>query len=74
MIIIFKTVLDIGAGAGRVSSYLQERNIDIVALDISFGAIDVCRLRGIKNLYHEDIFSYDNTQSFDCVLLLGNNL
>lgn len=70
----FKSVLDIGAGAGRVSLYLQDRGVDVVALDNSHGAIEVCQSRGIKKTYQGNIFSYKSTQSFDCVLLLGNNL
>lgn len=70
----FKSVLDIGAGAGRVSLYLQSNNIDVVALDVSSGGIEVCKRRGIKNTYQGDIFNYKNSQLFGCVLLLGNNL
>jgi len=69
-----KTVLDIGAGAGRTSLFLQNRGIDVVALDISPGAIEVCQRRGIKKVFQGDIFNYNNFHSFDCVLLLGNNL
>lgn len=43
-------VLDIGAGAGSHSLYLQnKRNLDVTALDISPRSIEVCRLRGIKS-------------------------
>ena len=70
----FSSVLDIGAGAGRTSLYLQNKDIDVVALDASKGAIEVCQSRGIKKVFHSDIFNYQNSHSFDCLLLLGNNL
>src|SRR5690554_4628652 len=42
-------VLDIGAGAGSHSLFLQnEQNLDITALDISPKSIEVCQARGIS--------------------------
>jgi 2-polyprenyl-3-methyl-5-hydroxy-6-metoxy-1,4-benzoquinol methylase len=42
-------VLDVGAGAGRVSLYLQKRGFDVVAIDNSPLAIKVCKERGVKH-------------------------
>ena len=42
-------VLDIGCGAGRHSLYLQQKGFDVTAIDNSLGAIEVCKLRGLKN-------------------------
>lgn len=70
----FRSVLDIGSGAGRVSLYLQEKGLDILALDISAGSIEVCQLQGIRKFFQGDIFNYHTLEPFDCVLLLGNNL
>jgi SAM-dependent methyltransferase len=42
-------VLDVGAGAGRVSLHLQARGQDVVAIDNSTGAIEVCRRRGVRD-------------------------
>jgi methylase of polypeptide subunit release factors len=44
-------VLDVGAGAGRASLALQERGQDVVALDLSPGAILACRRRGVRAVY-----------------------
>ncbi|WP_027385014.1 class I SAM-dependent methyltransferase [Epilithonimonas caeni] len=65
-------VLDIGAGAGSHSLYLQnERNLEVTALDISPKSIEICKLRGIQNVVAENMlhFSDDN---FDTILLLMN--
>lgn len=65
-------VLDIGAGAGSHSLYLQnERNLDVLALDISPKSIEVCKLRGIKNVVCENILDFSD-ETFDTILLLMN--
>lgn len=63
-------VLDVGSGAGSHSLYLQEKNITVKAIDISEGAIDVCKKRGIINAEVKDILN--ETQTFDAILLLMN--
>jgi SAM-dependent methyltransferase len=68
-------VLDIGCGAGRHSLYLQRKGLDVTAIDSSPGAIEVCRLQGLKKaLVHriEDVDKF-KPDSFDTVLLMGNN-
>ncbi|WP_312076197.1 class I SAM-dependent methyltransferase [Chryseobacterium sp.] len=65
-------VLDIGAGAGSHSLYLQnEKNLDVTALDISPKAIEVCKLRGIKNAVAENMLSFPG-ENYDTILLLMN--
>jgi ubiquinone/menaquinone biosynthesis C-methylase UbiE len=65
-------VLDIGAGAGSHSLYLQnERNLDVTALDISPKSIEVCQLRGIKNAVSENMLQFSEG-NFDTILLLMN--
>ncbi|MBT5021445.1 class I SAM-dependent methyltransferase [Candidatus Woesearchaeota archaeon] len=68
-------VLDVGAGAGRVSLYLQKKKIDVVAIDNSPLAIKVCKKRGVKHakvLPIEKIGSF-KPNSFDTILMFGNN-
>ena len=64
--------LDVGAGAGSHSLYLQnEQQLDITAIDISPKAIQTCQLRGIKNAFVADILTLE-TEKFDTILLLMN--
>jgi SAM-dependent methyltransferase len=67
-------VLDIGAGAGRVTSVVVERGLEAVALDVSAGAVEVCRRRGIKEVFHGTVDEVPGTELFDSFLVLGNNL
>jgi len=67
-------VLDVGAGAGRVSLYLQERGHEVVAIDNSPGAIEVCRRRGVNEAHLLDFADVDESLgTFDTIVMLGNN-
>ena len=65
-------VLDVGCGAGSHSLYLQnERNLEVVAIDISKQAVEACTLRGVKNAQTADLLSFESGK-FDTILLLMN--
>ncbi|HEX2506003.1 MAG TPA: class I SAM-dependent methyltransferase [Gaiellaceae bacterium] len=67
-------VLDIGAGAGRHSLEALRRGLDVVAIDISPGAAETCRRRGVPDvrlLALEDVDSSFGV--FDTVLMLCGN-
>ena len=65
-------VLDIGAGAGSHSLYLQnEKNLDVTALDISPKSIEVCKLRGIQKAVAQNMLEFSG-ETFDTILLLMN--
>ena len=67
----FGKVLDVGCGAGSHSLYLQnKKRLDVKAIDISQGAIEVCKTRGIKNA--EVLNVLKETSQFDTILLLMN--
>jgi SAM-dependent methyltransferase len=67
-------VLDIGCGAGRVSLYLKEQGLDVVGIDISPGAVEVAKSRGMENVHLMNAETLEFSEdTFDTVLLLGNN-
>ena len=67
-------VLDVGCGAGRVALRLQERGHDVVAIDVSPGAVDVCRQRGVRDVR---VLAFEHVDKslgeLDSVVLFGNN-
>jgi SAM-dependent methyltransferase len=67
-------VLDVGCGAGRVALRLQERRLDVVAIDVSPGAVDVSRRRGVQDARVLALADVDERLGrFDTVILYGNN-
>ncbi|REF37937.1 class I SAM-dependent methyltransferase [Thermasporomyces composti] len=68
-------VLDVGCGAGRHSLHLQAEGREVTAIDVSPGACQVARARGVRRVHQvrlEDVTSLG--ERFDTFLLLGNNL
>jgi SAM-dependent methyltransferase len=67
-------VLDVGVGAGRVALELQARGRQVVAIDVSPGAVAVARDRGVRDvrlLALEDVDA--SLGHFDTVVMYGNN-
>ncbi|MDT0688570.1 class I SAM-dependent methyltransferase [Salegentibacter sp. F188] len=68
----FGKVLDVGCGAGSHSLYLQnKKKLEVTAIDTSEGAIEICRLRGVKDARNLNFFNIED-QKFDTVLMLMN--
>ncbi len=68
-------VLDVGAGAGRVSLYLQKKGLNATAIDNSPLAIAACKKRGVKNA---KVLSIENVsrlspKRFNTIIMFGNN-
>ena len=64
-------ILDIGAGGGRISAYLQKKGYNITALDKSKSACRVLKKRGIERIINADIFRYNPRKKYDAVLFIG---
>jgi cyclopropane fatty-acyl-phospholipid synthase-like methyltransferase len=67
-------VLDVGCGAGRVALHLQERGHDVVAIDLSPLAVEVCRWRGVKDVRELSVTQVGRALGrFDTIVMFGNN-
>lgn len=64
-------VLDIGCGAGIHALYLQNNGLDVKAIDTSAGAIEVCKLQGIRDVERIDVLHLKE-EKFDTLLILMN--
>ncbi len=68
-------VLDLAAGAGSYTLYLQERGVMVTAADHSAGAIEVCKARGCQNVISIDIRSIALAPgAFGSIIVMGNTL
>jgi SAM-dependent methyltransferase len=67
-------VLDLGSGAGRHALQLQGRGLDVTAVDISPGAVEVCGARGVSDVRQHDICTDLPGGTWDTVLLMCGNL
>ncbi len=66
-------VLDVGAGAGSHSLYLQQKGHEVIAIDISTGGVACMKQRGVKNVMNADFMEMKDSQ-FDTILFLMNGL
>ncbi len=66
------TVLDCGAGAGTHSLILEQKGIPCKSIDISQGAVDTMKIRGVQNTDCTSVL--DVSGSFDTILFLMNGI
>jgi SAM-dependent methyltransferase len=67
-------VLDVGCGGGRVALHLQDRGLDVVAIDVSPLALRACRRRGVRRVRQLRLEDVDGRMGeFDTIVLFGNN-
>jgi len=54
---------------------LQQKGFDVTGIDISPGAIEVCKLRGLKKAFVRSVAEVNKFKpdSIDTILMLGNN-
>lgn len=65
-------VLDIGAGAGCHALVLQERGLEVKAIDISLLSCEVMKERGVKDAECVNLFDPQLQGKYDTLLLLMN--
>jgi SAM-dependent methyltransferase len=66
------SILDVGAGVGSHTLYLQQHLQAVTALDISVGAAAIMKERGVKKVVEQDIFSLET--KYDTLLFLMNGI
>ena len=64
--------LDVGAGAGCHSLVLQEKGIDVTAIDISPLSVETMKERGVKSVLEQDFSTMEGR--YDTVLMLMNGI
>ncbi|HIO62823.1 MAG TPA: class I SAM-dependent methyltransferase [Dehalococcoidia bacterium] len=68
-------VLDVGSGAGRHALHLQERGHDVLCIDNSPLALEVCRKRGVRETREMSVYQVSRTLGiFDTIIMMGGNL
>ena len=67
-------VLDIGAGAGIHTLYLQKLGVEVTALDVSGNACLVMSNSGVNNIIRKDIFELNSESQYDTWLVLGRSI
>lgn len=63
--------LDVGAGSGSHVLWLQDQGIDAQAVDISEGAVEVMRKRGVKCVEQMNFYDIADRQ-YDTLLMMMN--
>ena len=67
-------VLDVGCGGGRLCLEAQSRGLEVVGIDISPGAVEACRRRGVRDVRLLGIDDADESLGlFDTIVMFGNN-
>ncbi len=67
-------ILDIGAGAGSHALWLQQKNLNVSALEVSAGACKVMQQRGVQQILREDFFELPESSKYDTLLMLMNGI
>ena len=65
-------ILDVGAASGCHSLVLQERGLDVTAIDISPLSVETMQERGVKKVLEQDFFTLEG--QYDTILMLMNGI
>ncbi len=66
-------ILDIGAGSGCHSRYLQKKHPNVQAIDISPGCVEAMKRSNVSQVMHTNLFSLKG-QQYDTLLMLMNGI
>lgn len=66
-------VLDAGAGTGLHSLVLQQKGMQVTAIDIIPAAIEIMARRGVKDARCADFFDFEG-RGFDTILMMGHGI
>ena len=66
-------VLDVGAGTGVHSLYLQERGFDVCAIDVMPEAVQIMRTRGLRDVRLAALADLEG-ETFDTILMMMNGI
>jgi SAM-dependent methyltransferase len=67
-------VLDVGAGAGCISLFLQTMGLKVTAIEIAPDAVDVMRRLGVRDARCGDFFDLPADEQWDTILLMMNGI
>jgi len=66
-------ILDVGAGSGCHSLFLQDKGLQVCAIDVSPEAVQIMRERGVVDVRQDDILSFEGKR-FDTLLMMGHGI
>jgi hypothetical protein len=66
-------IVDLSAGVGADCLTLQDRGLDITAVEINSNACEIMERRGVKNVICSDLFNFKKP-NFDTILLFGRSI
>lgn len=65
-------ILDVGAGAGSHALHLQNKGLDVTAVDVSPGAVTCMKKRGVEKAVVQNFFLLSEKEKFNTILFLMN--
>ena len=66
-------VLDVGAGSGAHSLYLQDNGLDVTSIDVSELSCVLMKEQGLKNVICKDIWTME-TEAYDTIMFMMNGI
>jgi SAM-dependent methyltransferase len=67
-------VLDAGAGTGLHSLFLQQKGLQVTAIDIIPAAVEIMARRGVNDARCANLFDYYEDTGFDTILMMGHGI